>query len=157
MPTINLRLKIKLVKEVGDLMAAEKQFEKKVERYLHSIGVYQAGTKTQEMNIPQTGWFTKIWGGGYQKSGIPDLLLCVNGIFIGCELKASDGKPSDLQKMNTARINITQGIGIILYPEGFEDFKNIVEGVIQCKYHIAELNALKDAHSSTKCAIVTSY
>lgn len=145
------------MKEVGDHMAEEKQFEKKVERYLHSVGVYQAGTETQKMTVPQTGWFTKIWGGGYQKSGIPDLLLCVNGIFISCELKGTTGRPSSLQKMNTSRINLTQGIGIVLYPEGFEDFRQIVEGVIQCKYHIAELNALKDAHSSTKCAIVTKY
>lgn len=138
-------------------MAAEKRFEKQLEKYLHSVGVYQAGTKTQDMHTSQIGWFTKIWGGGYQKSGIPDLLLCVNGIFISCELKASNGRPSVLQKMNTSRINNTNGIGIILYPEGFEEFKQIVEGVIQCKYHIAELNALKNAHSSTKCVIVTSY
>lgn len=138
-------------------MAAEKQFEKKVERFLHDNGVYQAGTPTQKMNVLQIGWFTKIWGGGYQKSGIPDLILCVNGIFIGCELKASDGRPSMLQKLNTSKINLSNGIGIVLYPDGFEDFKRIMEGVIKCKYHIQELNALKNAHSSTKCAIVTEY
>lgn len=138
-------------------MAAEKQFEKKIERFLHDNGVYQAGTPTQKMDILQIGWFTKIWGGGYQKSGIPDLILCVNGIFIGCELKASDGTPSMLQKLNTSKINLSNGIGIILYPEGFEDFKRIMEGVIKCKYHIQELSALKNAHSSTKCAIVTEY
>lgn len=138
-------------------MAEEKQFEKKVERYLHGVGIYQAGTKKQDMIVPQTGWFTKIWGGGYQKSGIPDLILCVNGIFISCELKASSGKASTLQKMNTSRINLSNGIGIILFPEGFEDFKSIVEGVIKCKYHIAELSALKDAHTSIKCVIATRY
>lgn len=138
-------------------MAEEKRFEKKVERYLHSVGVYQAGTKKQDMEVSQNGWFTKVWGGGYQKSGIPDLILCVNGIFISCELKADKGSASLLQKMNTSRINKTRGIGIILYPDGFEEFKKIVEGVIKCEYHIAELNALKTAHSSTKCVIVTDY
>ena len=61
------------------LIASEKLFEKKVEKYLHSIGVYQAGTPSQRMNNDQIGWFTKIWGGGYQKSGIPDLILCEIG------------------------------------------------------------------------------
>lgn len=139
-------------------MAAEKSFEKKVEKYLHSIGVYQAGTPSHRMETEQIGWFTKIWGGGYQKSGIPDLILCVNGIFISCELKASKGRPSDLQKMNTARVNQSNGIGIILYPEGFEQFKKIIKGVCEiCKHHTAELISLKDAHSSTSCDILTTY
>lgn len=138
-------------------MAAEKQFEKKVERYLESIGVYQAGFPSNKMEAEQTGWFTKIWGGGYQKSGIPDLILCVNGFFISVELKAPNGRPSELQKMNTARINQSNGIGIILKPDGFEQFKEIMEGVIQCRCHIQELNVLKDVHSGTKCDIVTEY
>lgn len=109
-------------------MASEKLFEKRVEKYLHSIGVYQAGTPSHLMNVEQIGWFTKIWGGGFQKSGIPDLILCVNGIFMTVELKAPKGRPSDLQKMNTARINQSNGIGVILYPDGFEQFKKIIEG-----------------------------
>lgn len=138
-------------------MTSEKLFEKRVEKYLHSIGVYQAGTPSHQMNVEQIGWFTKIWGGGFQKSGIPDLILCVNGIFITAELKATNGKPSELQKMNTSRINQSNGIGIILYPEGFENFKRIMEGVITCKYHIQELTYLKDAHSDTKCDILMDY
>ena len=138
-------------------MAAEKQFEKKVEKYLHSIGVYQAGFPSDKMEVEQIGWFTKIWGGGYQKSGIPDLILCVNGIFVSVELKAPNGRPSALQKMNTARINQSKGIGIILKPDGFEQFKKIVEGVIWCGCHIQELTHLKSVHSDTKCNIVTEY
>lgn len=138
-------------------MAAEKKFEKQVERYLGTIGVYQAGTPSNKMTVEQIGWFTKIWGGGYQKSGIPDLILCVNGFFISVELKAPNGHASELQKLNTAKINQSNGIGIILYPDGFEPFKEIMKGVINCKYHIQELTYLKDALSGTSCDILTSY
>ena len=138
-------------------MAQEKLFEKKVEKYLESIGVYQAGCPSDRMEAEQIGWFTKIWGGGYQKSGIPDLILCVNGIFVSVELKAPNGRPSALQKMNTARINQSNGIGVVLYPDGLEQFKEMMEGVIQCRCHIQELNALKDVLSSSKCDIVTKY
>lgn len=138
-------------------MASEKLFEKKVEKYLHSIGVYQAGTPSHHMKEKQIGWFTKIWGGGYQKSGIPDLILCVNGFFITVELKAPNGKASELQKMNTARINQSNGIGIILFPDGFEQFKEIMKGVINCKHHIQELTYLRNALSSTSCDMLTSY
>lgn len=138
-------------------MAAEKQFETKIKKFLHSVGVYQAGTPTDKMLTDQVGWFTKIWGGGFQKSGIPDLVLCVNGIFVSIEVKAPNGKASDLQKMNTSRINGSNGIGIILYPDGFENFKELMEGVIACKYHIQELNSLKNALTATSCDIVTKY
>lgn len=138
-------------------MASEKLFEKKVEKFLHSIGIYQAGTPSHRMKEVQIGWFTKIWGGGYQKSGIPDLICCINGFFVSIELKASNGRPSELQKMNTARINQSNGIGIILYPEGFEKFKELMKGVINCKLHIQELNFMKNALSDTSCAILTNY
>lgn len=138
-------------------MGSEKNFEKKVERFLQSVGVYQAGTASDKMEAEQTGWFTKIWGGGYQKSGIPDLLICANGFFMSVELKAPTGRASELQNMNTARINQSNGIGIILYPDGFNDFQKIMKGVIECKCHIPGLKVLKNALSSTKCAIVTKY
>lgn len=138
-------------------MAAEKQFEGKIKKFLHSVGVYQAGTPSDKMAADQVGWYTKIWGGGFQKSGIPDLVLCVNGIFVSIEVKAPNGKASELQKMNTSRINGSNGIGIILYPDGFENFKELMEGVIACKSHIQELNSLKNALTATSCDIVTKY
>jgi hypothetical protein len=108
-------------------VAQEKLFEKQVKQYLTSRGIYQAGTPVQKMTVQPHGWFIKIWGGGYQKSGIPDILICANGIFIGCELKASDGKASELQIHNVKAINQSGGFGIILYPEKFELFKSLIE------------------------------
>jgi hypothetical protein len=108
-------------------VAQEKLFEKQVERYLASRGIYQAGTPVQKMTVQQRGWFTKIWGGGYQKSGIPDILICANGVFIGCELKASKGRPSALQVHNINAINQSGGFGIILYPERFDMFKDLIK------------------------------
>jgi hypothetical protein len=138
-------------------MGSEKQFETKVKKWLESEGIYSAGTPEQKITVPQVGWYLKTWGGGYQKSGIPDLLLCVNGIFISAELKGDSGKPSELQLKNTVSINASGGVGLVLYPKGFEQFKYIVKGVIQCNVHTVELKALKNAHSSTSCVIVTKY
>jgi len=138
-------------------MASEKLFENRLKSWLHSVGVYAAGTPLDKMTAAQCGWFLKVWGGGMQKGGIPDLLMCVNGLFIAVELKGDTGKPSDLQRMNTARINQSNGIGIILYPDGVEDFKKIVKGVIACNGHTVGLSALKRADSSTRCVILTEY
>lgn len=136
-------------------MASEKLFENRIKKYFHSIGIYPAGYATDKMDVAMVGWYTKIWGGGYQKSGIPDILCCVNGIMIAIEVKASNGRPSELQKLNVKRINKSGGIALFLYPEGFEQFKNLIKEVVKCNTHIVELAALKDVNSSTKCSILT--
>ena len=145
----------KLCKKGSDeQLGSEKNFETQVKKWLHNQGIYAAGTAKDKMEISPVGWFFKVWGGGFQKSGIPDLLICVNGFFIACELKADNGKPSELQEKNIQMINQGNGIGIILYPKGFEEFKEIIKGVKNCNIQIQRLNALKLVHSSTKCVIL---
>ena len=136
--------KISLCEGDGKVMAAEKQFENKVKSWLRQL---------QKEGQPVK--FIKIWGGGYQKAGIPDLICCINGIYFEVELKASNGRPTELQKYNIKVTNAANGIGMILYPEGFEQFKAIVKGVMKCNSHIQELTALKAVNSSTKCVILT--
>lgn len=93
-------------------MAAEKQFENKVKKYLDSL--------------PNT-WHFKYWAGPYSKSGIPDIIACINGRFVAIELKATNGKPSKLQVYNIDKINKSGGIGYILYPHQFENFKKEIK------------------------------
>lgn len=136
-------------------MTNEKLFENQIKKFFHSVGVYPAGYPEDRMTCPINGWYTKIWGGGYQKSGIPDILACINGIFFAVEVKSSKGKPSELQKLNISRINKANGIGIILYPEGFTPFKYLIQGVINCNLATAELVVLRTVNSSSKCIILT--
>ncbi len=134
-------------------MTPETKFKNEVQKWLISQGIYQAGTPKQKQTLPIKGWFVKIWGGGMQKEGIPDILMCVNGIFISLELKSAKGRPSELQKKNTAMVNESNGVGIILYPDGFENFKNILRGLMDCKCHIPVLNATISVHGNTTCVI----
>ncbi len=136
-------------------MAAEKNFETQVKRWLESEGIYPLGTEQQKITVTPCGYWEKRWGGGYSKAGLPDMHIVVNGINIDAELKASNGRPSELQKHNIKQINSSGSIAMILYPEGFEEFKSMVKGVKECNGHIAGLNVLKNALSSTKCVILT--
>lgn len=139
-------------------MAQEKSFEKRIKKWLEKQGVYSLGTPKQDMTVQPCGYWEKRWGGGvYTKKGLPDLHIVINGINIDAEIKAPNGRPSELQKHNVVQINQSGSIAMILYPEGFENFKNIILGVIQCKCHIQELKHLKDVHSGTKCDILTEY
>jgi len=93
-------------------LAAEKNFENKVKRYLEEYGA----------------WILKYWGGAaYTKSGIPDLLVCSDGCFLGIEIKAVTGKPSLLQIYHLQKIRQSGGYGILLYPKDFEQFKKFNE------------------------------
>lgn len=95
-------------------MAQEKAFENKVKQFLKDQGC----------------WFVKYWGGGvFTKSGIPDLLICCNGYFIGAEIKAANGKPEDLQIYHRDKINESNGFGLILYPKDFNDFKQLIQKI----------------------------
>ena len=91
-------------------MAAEKNFENRVKKFLESEGC----------------WCVKYFANAYTKSGIPDLLVCCNGHFLGVELKAPNGKPSELQLWNIEKIKEAGGIGVVLYPKGFDNFKKLI-------------------------------
>ncbi|BDR67226.1 hypothetical protein K144312032_14540 [Clostridium tetani] len=86
----------------------EKQFENKIKDFLKSLS--------------QT-WFFKYWAGPMSKAGIPDIIACVNGTFVAIEVKAPNGKPSELQKRNIRLIQECEGLAYILYPKDFEPFK----------------------------------
>ena len=46
-------------------------------------------------------------------NGLPDLIICYRGRFIGCELKTPDGEPTDLQLKKLEAIRASGGIGIL--------------------------------------------
>ena len=94
-------------------MGSEKSFENKVKGFLKEQGC----------------WHLKTWSNGVQRSGIPDLLVCCNGRFIGVELKAQNGKPSALQLYNLRKIEESGGYGILLYPSDFELFKGFINAL----------------------------
>lgn len=93
-------------------MAQEKTFENKVKKFLESEGC----------------WFIKYWAGSqFTKAGVPDILACVNGYFVGIEVKAQNGKPSELQLYNIQKIRDSNGFAIVLYPSAFDDFKKFIQ------------------------------
>ena len=109
------------------MMAEEKRFEEALKKWLEGEGIYALGTPKQEMVTPPCGYWEKRWGGGkYTKSGLPDLHIVVNGISIEVELKAMNGRPSELQKQKLNQIDDAGCIGMVLYPKDFEKFQKLI-------------------------------
>jgi len=52
--------------------------------------------------------------GGYGKSGVPDIVACVNGRFVGIECKAKGKKPTLLQEREMKRICASGGSTIVV-------------------------------------------
>ena len=88
----------------------EKLFENKLKKFLENEGA----------------WFVKFFANRMTKEGIPDILACINGYFVGIEVKAQNGKPSDLQLYHCNKIRESGGLAFIIYPSGFEIFKRII-------------------------------
>lgn len=107
-------------------MAQEKNFENRLKKFLEDEGC----------------WFVKFFANAFTKTGVPDLLVCCNGYFVAVEVKAQNGKPSELQKWNIKKINESCGIGVVLYPDQFDDFKDLIHSLNDGH----EMNAWRTTH-----------
>jgi Holliday junction resolvase len=94
-------------------MTPETKFKNQVKKFLDENNIY---------HIP---YFPTI----YTPKGVPDILACVNGKFIGVEVKAENGKPSKLQERHQQLIQKSGGLCYILYPIEFESFKQDILGL----------------------------
>ena len=70
-------------------------------------------------------FFWKEHGGPYGTSGIPDIICCYKGRFVGMECKLPDGRLTELQKRAIDKINRAGGIARRV--ERVEDAKAIIE------------------------------
>jgi Holliday junction resolvase len=69
----------------------------------------------------------KIFGGGYQASGIPDILCCYRGYFLAIEVKSPTGKgrASDIQKLKIKAIRDAGGVAFIT--DNIEDVERVLK------------------------------
>lgn len=89
-------------------MGSEKSFESQIKTWLDKHGCF----------------YVKFFANGYTKRGIPDILASVNGFFVGIEVKAQTGRPSDLQRVKIHKIRSSGGFAWIVYPSGWPVLEN---------------------------------
>lgn len=125
-------------------MAKEKNFETRVKRYLKSEGIVPFGTPSDQLK-GVCGYYEKRFGSVFTKSGMPDLHIVINSISIECELKAEDGKLSELQKHNLKQLTSTGNIAFELRPSSFDNFKKLITYIKQDKIKRYMKRIVKDA------------
>jgi len=75
----------------------EKSIENKIKSYLKSKGAY----------------YVKYFGNQFSQVGVPDILACYKGRFIGIEVKNEKGKTSPLQDINLQQIKNAGGYSLV--------------------------------------------
>jgi hypothetical protein len=93
----------------------EKKVKAKVVAQLKTLGAY---------------YFYPVTG-GYGASGVPDIVACLKGRFIGIECKANGNKPTALQQMNLDNIAAQGGIALVIDETNVNELKGMIENVLE--------------------------
>lgn len=62
----------------------------------------------------QNAYAVNYIGGQYANNGTPDILACVNGVFVGIEAKAGRGKLTALQYKALEKIDKAGGLALVV-------------------------------------------
>ncbi len=63
---------------------------------------------------------------GYGRSGVPDIVACVNGYFLAIECKAGKNKPTALQIREIENIRHAGGVGVVVNEENWDMLTELV-------------------------------
>lgn len=98
-------------------MTPEGKVKKKVKAILDEMDVYYF--------MPGTH--------GYGSSGVPDIIGCYKGTFIGIECKAANGRTTALQVKNLNHIGRCGGVALVINEENVSDLKELIHHEIQSR------------------------
>ena len=85
----------------------EKKVKDKVRKLLTESGVYNF--------MPATH--------GYGRSGVPDIIACINGKFLAIETKAGKGTTTALQKRELDLIRKSGGVAMVINEDNLDELR----------------------------------
>jgi len=84
-------------------------------------------------SLPQDQcWYFKVCGAPFQKRGVPDILCCIRGLFIGLEVKAPDGKITAMQLKQIELIRRAGGAAAVVH--SLADAKHLIKSFLNEEY-----------------------
>jgi len=92
----------------------EKKVKDKVVKILKEFGVYY--------------FFPATYGFG--RSGVPDIVCCLEGNFFAIECKAGKNKPTALQEREMEAIRKTKGVALVVNEENIEHVRILIEEML---------------------------
>jgi Holliday junction resolvase len=68
--------------------------------------------------------------GGFGRSGVPDIIVCFKGHFIGIECKAKNNTPTALQLRELQKIVVAGGFSVVINEDNIFRVKEILDAVV---------------------------
>ena len=81
----------------------------------------------KKLLVAHGAYFFSPVTGGFGTSGVPDIVACIKGKFIGIETKAGKGKPTALQEKNLINIMNTGGVAVLVNEKGIDALKMLLD------------------------------
>jgi Holliday junction resolvase len=69
--------------------------------------------------------------GGYGTSGVPDIVVCYRGRFIGIECKAGTNKPTKIQQKNLDTIAECGGVAMVINEDNIEQVSSLLAQITE--------------------------
>jgi Holliday junction resolvase len=66
---------------------------------------------------------------GYGRSGVPDIIACANGYFVGIECKAGKNKPTALQVRELEAIRAARGVALVVNEQNWDSVRELVRNL----------------------------
>ena len=67
--------------------------------------------------------------GGYGRSGVPDIVCCVSGQFLGIECKAGTNPPTALQVRELENIALANGLAVVVNENTIDALDTVLENI----------------------------
>lgn len=67
--------------------------------------------------------------GGYGKSGVPDFVCCVDGVFVGIECKANGNMPTPLQSREIDLIRAAKGYAMVIREDNTDAVHQLIREI----------------------------
>jgi Holliday junction resolvase len=68
--------------------------------------------------------------GAYTSIGVPDIVACVRGRFVGIECKAGTNRPTELQLRNLEAIRDNGGVALVVNEDSLEVLEQRLETLL---------------------------
>ncbi len=68
---------------------------------------------------------------GFGRSGVPDIVACVSGLFLAVECKAGKNKPTTLQVREIERIRKADGVAVVVNEENWDMLPELIRKLKQ--------------------------
>jgi len=91
----------------------EKWVKAQVTKYLKSIGAY---------------YFFPV-ASAYMSTGVPDIVACIQGRFVGIECKVGNNKPTVLQLKNLEAIKHNEGVAMVVNETNLDEMMEVLNAI----------------------------